>query len=233
MKVIPLALIVLASVLATLSTILFITARSANLRTEAFLAIAEARIRRLESEATAKQTRYDAIQAQLAQFEDAKTQLATAEQRIADLNDSLSKTRNLLLVRVQNETLLNREIADANRALEAARALAAELERCKARINELEQTLAILRRRGIDIQTDASAPSATVVVVGPENAFVVFNLGAKQGIAVNQKLLIRRGTDVIATVLTSDVRDDMSIAQVDPSTLRTALHKGDSILFDK
>lgn len=233
MKVIPLALIVLAAVLATLSTILFITARSANLRAEASLAIAKSQIQRLEAEAKDRQARFNAIQAQLAVFEETKSKLVAAELRIAELNSTLSQTRNLLLVRDQNEALLNKEIADANRALEAAQALSVDLERSKVRINELEQTLAILRRRGVDIQIEASGPPATVLAVGPENGFVVISLGSKHGVTLNQKLLIRRGTDVIATVLTSDVREELTIAQVDPSTLRTALHKGDSVLFDK
>jgi len=233
MKVIPLALIVLAAVLATISTILFITTRSANLRAEASLAIAKSQNRRLESEIADKQARVEVIQAQLAVFEQTKANLAAAEARIVELNSTLSQTRNLLLVRDQNESLLNREIADAKKALEAAQVVAVELERTKARVNELEQTLTILRRRGVDIQTDGNQAPASVLVVGPENAFVVISQGSNQGITINQKLFIRRGTDVIASVLTSDVKEELTIAQVDPSSLRTALHKGDSILFDK
>ena len=48
---------------------------------------------------------------------------------------------------------------------------------------------------------------------------------------LNQRLSVSQGTEIVATVLISDVRTNFSIAQVQPDTLRGDLHKGDSALL--
>jgi hypothetical protein len=69
--------------------------------------------------------------------------------------------------------------------------------------------------------------------IGPSNAFVVINYGAVHGALPTQVISIRRGTETIATALISDVREKYSIAQVQPESLRGALHKGDSAVIAK
>jgi cell shape-determining protein MreC len=233
MKVIPLALIVLASVLATLATILYVSSRGEKIRAETALALAEANVRNLENEATARKAQIASLETQVAELAQVRQQLRSNEQQVQDLKNNLAQGRNILLIRQRNESLLNQEIADLNRKLSAADLQASEIVRCKARIDELEQILAILHRKGIAIVPNASTPAASILGVGPDNSFIIINLGRKHGISPNQKLFVRRGTDVIATVLTSEVREELSIAQVDPFQLREALRKGDFILLDQ
>lgn len=233
MKVFPLALIVLASLLATVSTILFIKTRSANLRLESALANSETIATRLQGQVKATREQLSAIEKELTQLNDTRTKLAAAEKQADELGSTLAQTRNLLTLREQNEMQLNREIADLNRKLAAADIQATELSRVRGRVSELEQIMALLHRRGISTELTSTMPQASILGVGPENAFVVINLGTKQGLGLNQKLLVRRGTDIIATVLTSEVREDLALAQVEPSSLRTALRKGDSVLLEQ
>ena len=72
---------------------------------------------------------------------------------------------------------------------------------------------------------------ATVLNVGPSNAFVVLNYGSARGAQLGQRLNVSQGTDVVATVHISDVRTQFSIAQVQPDTLRGVLQKGDSAVL--
>ncbi len=72
------------------------------------------------------------------------------------------------------------------------------------------------------------AGRATILTVGPENAFVVLNFGSARGAKLGQKLAVSQGTSDVATVQISDVRAHYSIAQVLTDSLRGVLQKGDS-----
>lgn len=239
MKVVPLALNVFAALLATLATILYVTTRSARLRAEAALEQANARIAYLDSKLSAETTQKEDLQKRLtaldAQLGATKVNLTAAELRVAETVRDLAQARSLLTVREQNEQALTREIADLRRQLVASQQNAAELERYQNRVSELEQTVALLQgRAGItagSVFSSGRAQPAAIVTVGPENAFVVINYGSRRGAKVDQALVIRRGTETLATVLISDVRDNFSIAQVEPASLRGALRKGDSAVI--
>ncbi len=109
-------------------------------------------------------------------------------------------------------------------------------------IAELEKELATLEAKlakrptpppqptGILLTTNRSR-SAIVVTVGPSNAFVVVNYGANHGALPSQIMTIKRGTSILASALISDVRENHSIAQIQPESLRGALHKGDSAVL--
>lgn len=233
MRVFPLTLIVLALLLATASTILFITTRTDKLRLESSLAASEATAAQLNDEAARKRSLYAEMAQQFAQYEDTKAKLAASEKQRAELQDSLAQTKNLLMVREQNEGLLNEEIARMRSSLAKAQLLEQELSQAKNRVDELEKVLALLHQRGISTEAAQSAATASVLGVGPDNAFIIINLGSKHGLRAGQKLYVRRGTEIIGNVLTSEVLDEVSVAQVDPAALRTALRKGDSVILDQ
>jgi hypothetical protein len=238
MKIVPLAINVLALLLASAATILFITTRSAKFRAEAQLDQANTRLAYLDAKLTAERTAKDELQQRLTALDAAlgetKGKLTAAELRVAEAQRDLAQTRNLLTVREQNEQALNREIDALKRDLDSSRQDAADLDRARTRIGELEQTVALLQGRvGLNATAvfSVSRRPAAIVTVGPENAFVVIDYGAKQGARPDQRLAIRRGTETLATVLISDVRDNFSIAQVEPASLRGALRKGDSAIL--
>lgn len=232
MKVLPLALVVLALVLATLASIFAMTARGARVRAESVLMLTQSDNKRLSNELEAKQAQFAARERSAMELEETRQKLALADRKNNELSNNIAQARNLETLHVQNESLLNAEIAELKTKLAAAELVKTDLAKAKNHIDELEQTLALLHRKGVATLGIHSGLAASIQAVGPENAFVVINLGAKQGLARGQKLLVRRGTEIIATVLTSEVRDDLCVAQVDPKNFRTALHKGDSILLD-
>jgi DNA mismatch repair ATPase MutS len=233
MKVFPLALIVIALVLATLATIGFVTNRGDKLRLASALSISESRNAEARMELNAKKTLLESHERIVQELSQTLNRITSLEQVIAQQAREAAQTRNLLSLREQNEQLLNREIAGLKQQLEVGKLVEKDLRSAQSRILELEQVLALLQRKGIDIKPGQADTSMLVMAVGPESAFVVINRGSRQGIRPSQSLLVSRGTEIVAQVLTSDVREDLSIAQVEPNSLRSALHQGDSVLLDQ
>lgn len=240
MKVLPLALTVLAALLATIATTLYITTRSAKARVEFQLDQATAKVAYLDAKLAGEKALKDDLQQRLlaldATLGETKSKLTAAELRQTETARDLTQTRELLAVRERNEQALLREIATLKRDLTSAQQTAEDLDRYQKRIVELQQTVALLQgRTGINATamfTSSRHRPAAIVTVGPENAFVVISYGGKQGAQLNQRLIIRRGTELLATVLISDVRENFSIAQVEPASLRGALRKGDSAVLN-
>jgi len=166
--------------------------------------------------------------------------LSAAEARTAQLDTDLAAARATLAARDQAERALRDELTSLRRDLADTRATAippAQIEAYRSTIAELERQLATAKN-GAALPTAAGAAtavfasrpgrsSAQVVSVGPDNAFVVLNYGSARGAALDQRFVVRSGSDLLATVRISDVRSQFSIAQVEPDSLRGVLHKGD------
>jgi predicted RNase H-like nuclease (RuvC/YqgF family) len=183
------------------------------------------RVRALESEVTATKAKVTASDARAGQFE-----------------RELAQARVTVSVHEQNTRALATEIATLRQDLADTRAANASPEAVAAYKN----TIAELERQLAQAQNGAATPGiagastavlssrvsqASVLTVGPGNAFVVLNFGSDRGAQLGQKLTVNQGTDVVATVLISDVRPNFSIAQVLPDSLRGVLQKGDSAVL--
>lgn len=172
----------------------------------------------------------------------AKTKLTATETKAGQLETSLAQARATIGVHEQNNRALATELAGLRRELEDTRASNASPEAIAAYKNtiaDLERELAAARHgatapmaAGASTAVFTSRPGrAAVVSVGPGNAFVIVDYGAERGAQLGQRMTVSQGTDVVATVLISDVRPNFSIAQVLPDTLRGVLQKGDSALL--
>lgn len=238
MKVFLLALNVLAALLATAATILFITNRGEKLRAYADLSRSEAQVASLQADRSALKTSVARLSqdfnALKSRDDSLQTSFAALKSREAETASALAQSRNMLVVKDQVISALNGEIVNLKQRLDDAQLRLQQIPVLQGRVDALEQAVALARN---PIAPDggpvpkAAAGSYSVLAVGPDNSFVVVNYGAPQGAKPNQRLLIRRGTDLIGVALISDVRDQLSIGQVDPHALRSALHKGDSIVL--
>lgn len=166
--------------------------------------------------------------------------LSEAQLRAVVLDHDLAKTKNLLALHEQNAKALAAEVASLRADLDDSRNSNASPEAVAAYKNtiaELEKQLATARNgatAGVGLSTAVftnRSGRATVLNVGPSSAFVVLNYGANRGAQIGQRLTISQGTEIVATVLISDVRTAFSIAQVQPDTLRGVLQKGDSAIL--
>jgi hypothetical protein len=96
----------------------------------------------------------------------------------------------------------------------------------ESRIGELEQF--ITRKNADPTLVAGRAQYAQVVRVGPRNSFVVINFGAKHGARNNQRMVLSRGPETLASVEISKVAEHYSIAQVLPESLSGNLRQGDA-----
>jgi len=240
MKVLPLATGILAASLATASTVLFIVNRNEKLHSLAELAQARIDIAAQEKALAGQKELLGKAEEHMRELagllKDNETQLQQQRRRLAEMENNLLQAKGQLTLSTENEGLLNREIAGLKRDIDQLQRRLQEIELLRGQLAQREQELALLRNRtgpdGRPIQVaEQQAEPRSVLGVGPQDAFVVVNLGKKAGATKGDKLLVRRGTDFIAVALISDVLDDLSIAQIDPGSLRESLRKGDGIVL--
>jgi chromosome segregation ATPase len=242
----PLILCAIALLGSTLSTVLYFQIGNSKQLLVQRLDDAHHRTTKLETDLASANEQTGTLKAKVAatsaELEVANTKLTAAEARAGQLDRDLTQTRSVLSVYEQTTralsdemTALRQDLADARGSNASPEAVAAY----KSTIAELERQLASAHNGAVAPGTLASSNAvftsrsgrALVMTVGPENAFVVLNFGAARGARLGQKLNVNQGTDVVATVLISDVRPNFSVAQVLPETLRGVLQRGDSAVL--
>ncbi len=215
------------------------------------LASSQDRATRLQADLAAANEQTGSLKAKVAHLdaslESARAELTATSEKLSEaqlravvLDHDLAKTKNLLVLHEQNAKALAAEVASLRADLDDSRNSNASPEAVAAYKNtiaELEKQLATARNgatAGVGLSTAVftnRSGRATVLNVGPSSAFVVLNYGSNRGAQLGQRLTISQGTEIVATVLISDVRTAFSIAQVQPDTLRGVLQKGDSAIL--
>jgi hypothetical protein len=242
----PLFLCLIALSGSVASAMLYLRIGDSKKVLELRLADASSRASRLDAALAAANQQNGAIEARLtavgAELGTARARLVAIETRAEQLDGDLVATTAVLGLYEATAQALADEVAALRVDLSDARTSEASPEAVAAYRNtiaELERQLAVAANgaaapsaAGASTAVFASrAGRATVLNVGPESAFVVLNFGSLRGAQIGQKLSVSQGSDVVATILISDVRANFSIAQVLPDSLRGALHKGDSALL--
>ncbi|MBP6506952.1 MAG: hypothetical protein KA257_05250 [Opitutaceae bacterium] len=243
----PLSL--LAVVGAIVSGVLYFRAHQAGQAVQRQLMQSKSQGVALESQVATLTARNTALQTQVSELDaslgEAKTKATVTAARNVQLSREITQLKSQLAGREQDAQTLQREVADLKQELVATRESAASAESVaayQATIADLEQKLTPASTTPVSVSAPPSAPptpvlttnrsrNASVMSVGPSSAFVVINYGATHGALPGQLLRIQRGTEILARVLISDVRETQSIAQVQPDSLRGALHKGDLALL--
>lgn len=190
---------------------------------------------------------HDKLQKQLMALDEdlgaTKTRLTAAETAKIQLGREIRELHSKLTASEAHAAELENEVTtlkDALKVVSEQSASAESVANYQATIDRLKQELADLssavppvpevQPAGL-LLTTSRGRSSSVVSVGPASAFVVINYGSAHGALPRQLIMIRRGTETVATALISDVRTNYSIAQVQPESLRGALHKGDSAVI--
>ena len=242
----PLLLCLVALFGSTTSAVLYFRIGNSKQILATQLADPAARSTKLESDLASANEQNGTLKANLAatytELAATKEKLSSSELRATVLDHDLTQAKTLLSIQEQNARALAAEVSSLRRDLDDAHNSAATPEAVAAYKN----TIAELERQLANARNGAAAPSAagastavftsrsgraTVLTVGPQSAFVVLNFGSARGARLGQKLEVSQGTQIVATVLISDVRANFSVAQVQPDTLRGVLQKGDSALL--
>ena len=204
-------------------------------QTRSDLADETARANRLQSDLNEAEARATSLRARLDQTQETlretQANLRTANQEIASLTD-------------ERDTL-NRSLAENRRELDRVRDEAnTTIANLRSRINSLEDQLDDMQvaeddgmMNGFGLPTDeperpevviAEGPlRGTILSVGPENSFVILNLGASQGLTTNARVLITRNAQTVGEAVVSRVQDDLAVAQIQPRSVVGALQVGD------
>jgi phage shock protein A len=232
MKILPTSLLTIALLAA--GAVAVVKTREAG-RLENARTAAEAKAADFASQAAAHERRTVEVRARLAEVDGhlsaARATLSETEARLAQHGRELAEQRNRVSLAEDNARRheeaaegLRKELAHVK--LTAPPFTFAEFEALQARTDDAEARLAALTAAAV-----REPVRATVLRVGPADAFVVLDYGAERGGRVDQQLQVRRGEEIVATVRISEVHPQLSLALVDPRSLRSGLRTGDTALI--
>lgn len=204
--------------------------------------LAEARLRtgELLAERTELKNRSLAFETELNEL---KARNTTLEARNTQLTRDITQLRDQLGSRATTDQAAGRQIAELQRQLLEAQAAATtaantasaeQIASYQARIADLEAEVTTLRRGSAvtsAIDPLANVPAnltANVIDVGPRAAFVVLDIGTRNGAAPSLEMVLRRGSVVIARVRLTEVKETYSVAHVLPRTGNGNVRPGDT-----
>lgn len=247
MKGLSLLMSLLALLSASAATILFFLVGDHAGTLERQLAMARsdaARNQARTNDLTAeRQTLAAAIAAFETELDALKARNTTLEARNAQLTREITQIRDQLGLHDRTDQTAADEVAELRRQLLEARTASAvtiggssslQVSALQARVAELERLLAAARQGG-----DAGAPAAdilaavpadlagNVIEVGPQAAFVVLDIGSRNGAVASLEMVVRHGATIVARVRLTDVRESYSIAHVVPESGAGSIRTGD------
>jgi septal ring factor EnvC (AmiA/AmiB activator) len=250
MKGISLLLTVLAVIAAGVSTALFFMVREKRGALQAELTELRRKVAQMEQRSADLKAERDTAVSRAAAVEagiaETKARNTTLEARNAQLARENTQMREQLTTRESADKTASDQIADLRRQLVEAQAKSAitvggvppeQIASYEARITDLEAQIATLRRISGNPAGTASAEdlarvpadlSGNVIEVGPRSAFVVLDIGSRDGAAPSLEMVVRRGLTVVARVRLTDVRESYSIAHVLPRTGTGTVRSGDT-----
>lgn len=219
------------------------------------LSAEQSRASTLQSDLTRVTEERTALQNNLARTDgdlgDAKRSLTASEARNVQGTRENETLKSILAAKEESEKKIKAEL-DATRVELVQARLAAEVA-SPEEVEALKQTVAGLEARITELQTSAPisrggsgiggapaeaqlppsdrAAKSRVAQVGPRNAFVVLELGTADGVAAGHKFVISRDGRNIAESVVSNVQETYTVAQVVPSSIRSALQAGDTASF--
>jgi hypothetical protein len=161
-----------------------------------------------------------------------QTRLADQEKRIVQLSDEL--------VRVKRER--NQALADLSMwtalgvtpdQVKAFRDQLAKLQAANQFLVRHNAELQVKLSWFVGVEKEVQMPgdlAGRVLRVDPKYGFVVLNIGEKQGVAKNGRLLIKRESKLVGKVRVSTVDPDTSIANIMPDWKLAEVMEGDQVI---
>lgn len=168
-----------------------------------------------------------------------KSQLQNEKARTTQLTRELSSAKEAYAAKEKSEADLKSQISGLREEIvklrlnteggsEADKVKIAELEK---QIKDMEsEAKGTVGKSGTAQGGEAvltRLAKTAVLSVGTGNAFVILDVGNKEGAAVGQIYAIKRDDNEIARARVSAVRDNLTIAQVEPKSIKDDLIKGD------
>lgn len=200
--------------------------------------------RKFEKLAKDTQTKLDATNAALVQVTGERDKLQADNddltKRNAGLTENLKKTTTER-DNAQNELAAWRELgiplknikatlASLKQVTDERDAIAEEKQILSKKVKDLTQQVDFLTGREPEIKLPTGL-KGKVLVADPRYEFVVLDIGEKEGVLPNGRLLINRNGRLIAKVQVTSVQNDRSIANVMPGWKLGEIMEGDQVLY--
>jgi len=164
-----------------------------------------------------------------------KQELDTARQEIASLNEKLTKKEAEIAQAQQKIGELENQVTELKRQVEDFGVQIAKLEGDKKKMLEekkrLEDALAPFLPPPLPDKDLARGLNGQIVLVDPEWNFVVLDIGKLQGLQKNTQMLVHRGEELVGKIRVSDVRDQMSVGDIERAWVATPLQPGDRVFI--
>ena len=259
MKPITLILCVIAILGSAASTFFFFQIGDAKELLQQEIAMAATQSTELNTKLTEAAAQSSALQKRLAELDsdlgEAKSKASAADGRNTQMGRELTLLRTQFTTQTESAQALTGEIAQLKRELAQLKLSASANESALSDNHKTE--IAVLEARITDLIASTAKPNAhrglnagaslaadgsatmseengtsyQVVSIGANNAFVVINAGAANGILAQQNLAINSNGKVIAAAVISSSQENYSIAQIVPHSLKGKLSKGDLATF--
>lgn len=185
-----------------------------------------------QTKETLKQTR-DELTATQQELARTRQELDAARQEIAGLNEQVAQKNSQIAQARQKISEINSQIEELNRQLNDQKEQIAQLERSKAELAEakhrLEDALAPFLPPPIPSRHMIRNLRGQVLLADPQWNFVVLDIGKNAGVQKNTTLLVHRGDQMIARIRISDVRDELSVGDIDREWMREPVQPGDRV----
>jgi predicted nucleic acid-binding Zn-ribbon protein len=164
-----------------------------------------------------------------------KQELDTARQEIATLNEKLTKKEAEIAQAQQKIGELENQVAELKRQVDDYNGQIAKLEDDKKNMIEekkrLEDALAPFLPPPLPTKDQARGLNGHIVLVDPEWNFVVVDLGKLHGLQKNTQMLVHRGEELVGRIRVSDVRDQLSVGDVERAWVTAPLQPGDRVFI--
>lgn len=179
-------------------------------------------------------------------LDEARANITVLATRNTQLKRETQRFTEELDNRVLEEEKLQREIARLSREKAEIQASTVALDEVKdytRQITELQEQVLQLKdtsarfpgsvAQTIDTETSTPLPNdlnAKILTVGPKSSFVILNVGYESGIRMSHSLSIARGSETIAQIEITEVKEKLSIARILPESLKLQIKEGDTVL---
>jgi len=187
-----------------------------------------------ETRDTLKKTR-DELTATQQELARTRQELDSARQEIASLNETIAQKDAQIASAKQKISELEGQIGELSAQVQEQQKQIAKLEADQKGLKEekqrLEDALAPFLPPPMLSREVAKALRGSVVLVDPEWRFVILDVGKVHGLQKNATLLVHRGEQLIGRLRVTDVRDNLSVADLDREWMTAEVQPGDRVFI--
>ncbi len=164
-----------------------------------------------------------------------RQELDGARQELAMLNEQLAQKEAQIAQARQELNELSSQIDELNRQVDEQKGQIATLEKEKKVLLEekqrLEDALAPFLPPPLPSRDLAKHLRGNVMIVDPQWNFVILDIGKEHGLQKNTVMLVHRGEEMVGRIRISDVRDHLSVGDVERDWLRQPVQPGDRVFI--